>query len=115
MIAKILKHFRIGVSNLRYISLSQTQEFNKSTMTNMSYHWDNVNKVYFYQMKGFGKIIYNYDDSNEFVTINVEEKLVDDQDHHMDAKMADIIHVEDEAWLHDETYRQNEDPQGLNQ
>lgn len=78
MIAKILKHFGIGVPNLLYISPGLAQEFNKSTMTNLGYHWDNVNKVYFYQVKGFGTIIYNYDDPNEFALVNVEEKPVND-------------------------------------
>lgn len=73
MITKILKCFCIGVFNLLDISSGMAQEFNKSTMTNMGYHWDNVNNAYFYLVKGFSKIIYNYDDPNEFAPTNVEE------------------------------------------
>lgn len=36
---KILKRFGIGVPNLLCISLGHAQEFNKSTMSNMGYHW----------------------------------------------------------------------------
>lgn len=78
-------------------------------MKNMGYHWDNANQVYFYQIKGYGKVIYNYDDQTEFAPGNVDEQLVDDQDHHVDAEMADTIHEEDEVWLHDATYQPNKD------
>lgn len=79
-------------------------------MTNMGYHWDNVNKVYFNRVKGSGKIIYNYDDPNEFALVNIEEQLVDDNDHHVDAKMEDTNHGEDKVWLQDTICQQQEDP-----
>lgn len=95
MIAKILKHFYIGVPNLRCISPDQTQKFNKSTMTNIGYHMDDNLKVYFYRMKGSGKIIYNYDDPTEFGLVIVEEQPVEDPHHHVNAEMDDTHHEDD--------------------
>lgn len=48
----------------------------------MGYHWDDDLKVCYYRVKGSGRVIYNYDDPNEFDPIN-EEQLVeeDDQQH----------------------------------
>lgn len=62
MIANILKHFHIGVPNLVCISPGHAQEFNKSTMSNMGYHWDNNIKAYYYRLKRSSELIYNYDD-----------------------------------------------------
>lgn len=73
MIMKILRNFRISVVNLQNISLNQDQEFNSGTMRHMRYHWDNDLKVYYYKMKGSGKVIYNYDDTTEFGICNVDE------------------------------------------
>lgn len=70
IIAKILKHFLNGVTNLQCISPNRAQEFNKRTMTNMGFHWDNNLKVDFYRMKGSDKVIYNYDDPAEFGLVN---------------------------------------------
>lgn len=109
MITTIMKHFGIGVSNLLHISPGLAQEFNKSTLTNMGYHWDDINKVYFYHMKGSGKVIYNYDDSTEFGPANVEEQPIDDQAHHVDTKKVDTNHEDDEVWLH--VKEKHEDPQ----
>lgn len=78
MIAKTLRHFCISVTNLPCISLDQTQEFNMTTMRHLGYHL-NVNlKVYFYKMKGFGKVIYKYDDPSEFGIANTDEKYVEE-------------------------------------
>ena len=100
-ITNILKHFCIGVPNLQYISPGQAQEFNKSTMTHMGYHWYNYLKVYFNKIKGPSKVIYNYDDPDEFRTTNVEEQYVEDQAHHVDTNMDDTHHDDDCAWLYD--------------
>lgn len=35
-------------------------------MKHMGYHWNDDIKVYYYKIKGSSKIIYNYDDSDEF-------------------------------------------------
>lgn len=57
MISKILKLFCIGVPNILCIYLGQAQEFDKSTVSNMGYHSDDTLKVYFYHVKGCGKVI----------------------------------------------------------
>lgn len=79
-------------------------------MARMRYHWNNDLKVYFYKMKGSNKVIYNYDNPNEFGTVNVEEQHVEDQVHHVDTDMVDTHHDDDYAWLHDP--KQYEDPHG---
>lgn len=84
-------------------------------MLKMGYHWDDLNKVYLYRIKGPDKMTYNYDDPNEFSLVIVEEQPVDNQDHYVDSEMEDIIHEEDEVWLHGATYQQNEDSQGWGQ
>lgn len=56
-------------------------------------------------MKGSGKIVYNYVDLNEFASVNVEEQLVDDLNHHVYVEMMDTNHEEDDTWLHDATYQ----------
>lgn len=72
MIQSILDYFGIDVPTLSFISLGPFQEFSKTTMTLMGYFWDKENKVYYYRMKGIGKIIYNYDDPAEFALANEE-------------------------------------------
>lgn len=86
MIAKLLRNFGIGVPNLQNISPGQAQEFNMSTMKYMRYHWDDYLKVYYYKMKGFSKIVYNYDDSTEF---DIDERQVEEQAPNMDTDMVD--------------------------
>lgn len=114
MIAKILKHFCISVQNLQYISLGQAQEFKKSTMTHMEYHWYNGLKVYFNKTKGSGRVVYSYDDPAEFGIVNAKEQQVEEQVHHVDIDMVDTHHDDDHhAWLRDEV--QHEDPQGWGQ
>lgn len=66
MIAKFLLHFGIDMENLHNISPDQDQEFNISIMKHIGYHWDGDLKIYYYRMKGSGKIVYNYDDLVEF-------------------------------------------------
>lgn len=95
MIAKFLKHFCIGVSNLHNISLGQAQEFNMSIMKHMGYHWDEDLKVYYYKMKGSCKIIYNYDDSTKF---GIDERQVEEQALDIDANMVDTQLDNDNAW-----------------
>lgn len=55
----------IGVPNIPCISPSQSQEFNMTIIRHVGYYWDDTLKVYFYKMKGSGKVIYNYDDPTE--------------------------------------------------
>lgn len=76
MIEKLLRHFDIGVPNLPCISPGQSHEFNMTTMRHLGYHWDTKLKVCFYKMKGFSKVIYNYDDLDEFGTNFVDEQHV---------------------------------------
>lgn len=72
MIRSILDYFGIVVRNLSFITSGPSQEFRKTTMTLMGYHWDNTKKFYYYQMKGPGKIIHNYDNLDEFAPVNEE-------------------------------------------
>lgn len=46
----------------------------------MGHHWDDTNKVYFFHIKVFGKVLYNYDDTTEFILVDVEEQPVDDHE-----------------------------------
>lgn len=113
MIAKIFKNFRFGVPTLPCISPSQNQDFNKTTMRHLVYHWDANHNVYFYRMKGFDKVIYNYDDPAEFNTTNVDEQHVEEQVHHVETDMVDTHHDDDHDWQHDA--EEHEDPQGWGQ
>lgn len=69
-------------------------------MRHMGYHWDDNLKVYLYKMKGFCKVIYNYNDPVEFGTTNIEEKQVEDQVHLVDTDMDDTHHDDNYAFLH---------------
>lgn len=69
--------------------------------------------IYFYRMKGSSKVIYNYDDANEFAPFIIANQLVDKQDHHVDMEMKVTHHEDYEAWLHGE--EKHEDSQGWDQ
>lgn len=110
MILKFLKHFCIGMPNLQNISPGYAQEFTMSIMKHMGYPWDDDLKVYYYKMKGFGKIICNYDDSTEF---GIDERQVEEQVPNVDAYMVDTHIDDDNAWQGG--VAEYEDPQGQGQ
>lgn len=66
-------------------------------MSNMRYHWYDTLKAYFYRMKRFGKVIYNYDDPAEFGLVIDEEQPVKDPHPHVDMDMANNHHEDDET------------------
>lgn len=93
MIAKIPKHLCIGVANIQNISHGQAQEFNSITMRHMGYHWDNDLNVYYYNMKGSSKVIYNYDDPSDWIWyIFIDEHQVEEQAQNIDADTVDTPH-----------------------
>lgn len=57
-------------------------------MKYMGYHFDKYLKVYYYKMKGSGKVIYNYDDPTEYGIAMTNEYQVEEPDQNMDDDMV---------------------------
>ena len=66
-------------------------------------------------MKGYDKVIYNYDDLDEFGTNFVDKQQVDEQAHNMDVNMVNTHHddADTQGWKH--VADEHEDPQGWGQ